>query len=564
MNKKIRKHCKHSFNDDKVEQEWQKFMKHWFEVVHAFTRENFNLVWRNLKSKYEDSHRDEILYLHKIWLDASWRRCFRNYHINDILHFNAHKSSRVEDDHRILKQMLRCFTDNMKLVVKRLKTLFLKQYENYFEVVEQIQTKSAVTKFNRQLYRNLLIRITSHALHKIEKQYRRFIKIKKKSNTHSLESCTDIHSITTDTSCAYNIRDFLKQFEIDRFEDASLFSLQLLHSHLRLLKFKFSFITSKSDIISFWDSLITHVDSNSNSNSNWNTSDIKKRFLDVEYVLWDSRNQSQSRFASLVSSIDDESDALNSDRAFENNDVVDVDRNDDSVVNDDDVFDVDDDDEISIADHVNDDDFSNSVRVLDNDDVLNSAHDENNASSSDHVDDTDNVMNVDHILDADDVDVIENVMKIDDVLTNKKSAIIELKDRHRKSQSKNDTTIRIKRRKSKFIDRNSSDHESKLSDMTIRNKKTKSIEIKSTRKKIVKMTQSTETQNTLERDRDRDDRDRDVTRNKVMTEKSMKMLNDSFDSSDSVFEENNDFDHLFSDDDYESANDESHDSKLNM
>ena len=42
MNKKIRKHCKHSFNDDKVEQEWQKFMKHWFEVVHAFIRESFN------------------------------------------------------------------------------------------------------------------------------------------------------------------------------------------------------------------------------------------------------------------------------------------------------------------------------------------------------------------------------------------------------------------------------------------------------------------------------------------------------------------------------------------
>ena len=115
--------------------------------------------------------------------------------------------------------------------------------------------------------------------------------------------------------------------------------------------------------------------------------------------------------------------------------------------------------------------------------------------------------------------------------------------------------------------------------MTIRNKKTKSIEIKSTRKKIVKMTQSIETQNTLERDRnrddrnrddrnrddrDRDDRDRDVTRNKVMTEKSMKMLNVSFDNSDNVFEKKNDFDHLFNDDDYESANDENHDSKLNM
>ena len=321
--------------------------------------------------------------------------------------------------------------------------------------------------------------------------------------------------------------------------------------------------------------MITHVDSNSNSN----ISDKKKRFLDVKYEQRDSRNRFQSRFASLVLSINDENDVFNSDRAFDDNDVVDVDQNDDFVVNDDDVFDVDDDNEVSIADHLNDDVFSNSARVLDNDDVLNSAHDENNAFSSDHVDDIDNVMNVDHIFDADDVDVIENVMKIDDILTNKKFAIIELKDRHRKSQSKNDTTIRIKRRKSKFIDRNSSDHESKLSNMTIRNKKTKSIEIKFTRKKIVKMTQSTEIQNTLERDRNRDDRDRDdrdrddrdrdnrnrnVTRNKMMTEKSMKMFNVNFDSFDNVFEKKNDFDHLFNDDDYESANDESHDSKLNM
>ena len=103
MNKKIRKHCKHSFNDDKIEQEWQKFMKHWFEIVHAFIRKSYKLVWRNLKNKYERFHRDEILYLQKIWFDASWRRCFNNYHINDILYFNVHKFSRIEDDHRILK-----------------------------------------------------------------------------------------------------------------------------------------------------------------------------------------------------------------------------------------------------------------------------------------------------------------------------------------------------------------------------------------------------------------------------------------------------------------------------
>ena len=316
--------------------------------------------------------------------------------------------------------------------------------------------------------------------------------------------------------------------------------------------------------------MITHVDSNSNSN----TSDRKKRFLDVKYEQRNSRNRFQSRFVFLVLSIDDESDAFNFDRVLDDSDVVDADQNDDSVVNDDDVFDVDDDNEISIVDHLNDDVFSNFARVLDNDDVLNSVHDENNVFNSNHVDDTDNVMNVDHIFDADDVDVIENVMKIDDVLTNKKSAIIELKDKHRKSQNKDDTTTRIKKRKSKFIDRNSSDHESKLSNMTTRNKKAKSIEIKFTRKKIVKMTQSTKIQNTLERDRNRDDRDRDdrnrddrnrnVTRNKVMIEKSMKMFNVNFDNFDNVFEEKNDFDHLFSDDDYENANDESHDSKLNM
>ena len=232
--------------------------------------------------------------------------------------------------------------------------------------------------------------------------------------------------------------------------------------------------------------------------------------------------------------------------------------------NDDDVFDVDDDDEVSIADHLNDDVFSNFARVFDSDDALNSAHDENNAFNFDHVDDIDNVMNVDHIFNVDNVDVIENVMKIDDVLTNKKSAIIELKNKHRKSQSKNDITTRIKKRKFKFIDRNFFDHESKFANITTRNKKTKSIEIKITRKKIVKITQSTEIQNTLKRDRSRDDRNRNVTRNNVMIEKSMKMLNDSFDNSDNVFEKKNDFDHLFSDNDYENANDESHDSKLNI
>ena len=147
--------------------------------------------------------------------------------------------------------MLKCFIDNMKFVVKRLKTLFLKQYKNYFEIVEQIQTKSAITKFNRQFYRYLLIRITFHVLHKIEKQYKRIIKIKKKSNTHFFERCIDTHSITTNISCVHIIRDILKQVEIKWFEDASLISLQLIHFHWRLLKFRFSFITLKSDIISF-------------------------------------------------------------------------------------------------------------------------------------------------------------------------------------------------------------------------------------------------------------------------------------------------------------------------
>ncbi|KAG7005363.1 hypothetical protein G7Y79_00020g048910 [Physcia stellaris] len=569
MNKEIRKHCKHSFNDGKAGQEWQEFMKHWSEVVHAFTREGYNLAWRDLKSKYKRSHRDEVLYLHKTWLGASWRRCFCNYNTNDILHFNAHRSPRVEGGHRILKQMLRCSTGNMELVVKRLEALFLKQYEDYSEAVEQIRTEPAATKFNRQLYRDLLTLVTPHALHRTEKQYRRFTKAKKKPDTHPLEPCTGTHSITTGTPCAHNIRDFLELFERDRPGDAPLLPLQLLHPHLRLLKPKSSFITPEPGIIASWDSLVTHVDSDSDSDSV--TPDREKRFLDVEYVLWDSRNRSlrnrsQPRSASLVPPIDDEGDALNSDRALENSDVVDADRNDDPVVNDGGASDVDDDDEGSIADHSNGDVSSDSVRVLDNGGALNSAHDENNASSSGHADGTDNVMDVGHISDVDDADVIE--------VTNKEPAITELEDRHREPQSKDGTTTRTKRRRSKSIDRNPSGHESELPGMTTRSKKAKLAEIKTTRKKIVKMTQPAEAQNTLGRDRGRGGRGRggrgrggrgrDVTRSKVVAEKPMEVLNDSSDSSDSAFEDENGFGHLSSDDDYENASDEGYDPELNI
>ena len=128
------------------------------------------------------------------------------------MHFDICITFKVESDHRVLKIKLKCFTDDLMIVIDDFETLLSNQHESYLHNLNVIKMKISVNIL-RDLMRNLLNRVTPYVLDKIRKQYKLLRKIEKKSDKYSLKSCTDVFFSTMSLSCAHRIKERMKIVE---------------------------------------------------------------------------------------------------------------------------------------------------------------------------------------------------------------------------------------------------------------------------------------------------------------------------------------------------------------
>ena len=104
----------------------------------------------------------------------NWIRFFADRiikcYINRTCHFFTTTTSRSEGAHKVLKQQLRFFTEDLKLVIDKIEILLMNQRKNYamkFDVVKM----RMFFDFQIFLFRDLIFKVFSHVLRLIHKQY---------------------------------------------------------------------------------------------------------------------------------------------------------------------------------------------------------------------------------------------------------------------------------------------------------------------------------------------------------------------------------------------------------
>ena len=162
--------------------------------------------------------------------------------------------------------MLKFSTDDLMLVVDKLETLMNIQNQVYETALKQIKMRVSID-LSRDLFKNLIERVSSYVLRKIKKQNRLITKVFKKPNKHSLRSCTKVYETIWGLSCAHTIEARITAIP-DR---AGTLRLEDVHSHWRFKKPESSLLTLTNDF----------------------TSDVVDETLTSTITQWDSEIESE-------------------------------------------------------------------------------------------------------------------------------------------------------------------------------------------------------------------------------------------------------------------------------
>ena len=236
INMNVLKNCKPAFD---TEEAWKEFYNAWGKVVQADFGDDFNIAWRALKQQYRNTHMEEVNYLKDTWL-THHRHRFCKAWTNLNTHFDTLTTSRVEGGHRVLKSVLNTSTGDLLAVVDGIELLLNRQYETYTHKLAQEKIKVAY-KLPRDLMRDLIGRVSPHALSKIYSQYE-LMKLADKE-PRNLKECTRTFVTTMGLPCSHMIR------EASEGEEKKLL-LEDVHPHWRFKKPESSRLTPTNDFFS--------------------------------------------------------------------------------------------------------------------------------------------------------------------------------------------------------------------------------------------------------------------------------------------------------------------------
>ena len=136
---------------------------------------------------------------------------FCKYSINEFLHFNTITTSRVEEGHRVLKSYLKCSTDDLLKMIDNLEILLKNQIRAYNIKLTQAKRKIPLS-LNRELMRDLIAHVSSHALTKIQKQYK-ILQDAQDFENEALSPCTKTFVTTMGIPCSHVIKTRMKSHE---------------------------------------------------------------------------------------------------------------------------------------------------------------------------------------------------------------------------------------------------------------------------------------------------------------------------------------------------------------
>ena len=164
----------------------------------------------------------------------------------------------------MLKSMLKCFIDDLLKMIDNIETLLKTQIKKYNTRLKQIKRKVALN-LSRELMRDLIARVSSYALTKIQKQYRKLKQIEKDFENEALSSCTKIFDTTMRLSCSHVIKTRVKS-------DEKRLLLDDVHSHWRYRKPESTFTAERYEFLN--DAASIFYNSETNNESDYDT-DLK-------------------------------------------------------------------------------------------------------------------------------------------------------------------------------------------------------------------------------------------------------------------------------------------------
>ena len=180
--------------------------------MYVFILTKHEEVWQRFEIKYHDEHEKKIEYLRIIWFNEHKERFCKTW-INEILHFNNLITSRVEDDHRVLKSIFKFFTKDFMIVVDRFEILLENQYDDYIIKLEQIKM-IVIFNLSKKLMSDLIERVSSRVLQKIRKQWKKIKKVEFDEENETLKLCSKSFVTTMKFSCFHMIQICMNTSEI--------------------------------------------------------------------------------------------------------------------------------------------------------------------------------------------------------------------------------------------------------------------------------------------------------------------------------------------------------------
>ena len=159
------------------------------------------MAWVEFVSIYWEAHSDDINYIIDTWLEP-WRDRLRKYHTNGFRHYGITTTSRVEGIHRVLKSNLGFSTGDLMTVVDNIDLMLMNQLRKYRKVLAQAK-RSIPNDFEHTVLRNLIGRVTPHAIWKIHGQFQR---LKQATAEEPLPPCTEMFTKTIGLPCGPRIK----------------------------------------------------------------------------------------------------------------------------------------------------------------------------------------------------------------------------------------------------------------------------------------------------------------------------------------------------------------------
>ena len=204
-----------------------KNMKDIHRLLYVDNQQNFDSIWQELQDTYNSVNENICLYLKNNFLSKKkkWCKIWTNF----VMHFDHFTIFIDENSNALLKKKLMNSQKNLKTIVDIFNIICNRQRNNYI-VAFEIAKERLNHKLRKIIYRDVEIYVTPFALRKIDDQYKRLLKTKKKNI--NLFVCTKSFKEIMSFFCAHVIEERRTNSENEK-----VLKLTDIHSHWRFKKF---------------------------------------------------------------------------------------------------------------------------------------------------------------------------------------------------------------------------------------------------------------------------------------------------------------------------------------